>query len=275
MSQADVRLEPTANEVKQCCADLYAGDWVRLLLGDSFHPGGLALTSRLGALLALGPNDRVLDVASGSGASALHLTETFGCYVTGVDYSADNVARANQTAREAGVASSVAFVHGDAEQLDLPATAYDVVICECALCTFPNKGAAVREFRRVLRPGGRLGISDVTRDGPLPAELDNFLARVACIADALPAREYVALLTGAGFSDAQVEQHDEAARELIERVRVGLLGAQVLAGVGKLSLPVDGADLRHALNLANVAAGAARDGRLGYALIVARAAATG
>jgi arsenite methyltransferase len=64
-------LRPAADEVKACCAALYESDWARLLLGDSLHPGGLALTERLGSLLGLGPGDRVLDVACGPGTSAL------------------------------------------------------------------------------------------------------------------------------------------------------------------------------------------------------------
>ncbi|MDQ3548618.1 MAG: methyltransferase domain-containing protein [Chloroflexota bacterium] len=273
MTEWRVSLEQTPEVVKQCCADLYASDWVRLLLGESFHPGGLAMTQRLGAALELGPDDHVLDVASGIGTSAIHLAESFGCRVTGVDYSQDNVSRASHTAWTAGQDRLLTFVQGDAERLDLPSAAFDVVICECALCTFPDKGAAVTEFRRVLRPGGRVGISDVTRDGALPDALNSLMARIACIADALPANAYAALVSQAGFGDTSVEHHDEAAIELIDRVRSGLLGAQVLAGVGKLDLPVERADLRHALDLANEAAAAARDGRLGYALILARVAA--
>jgi hypothetical protein len=53
--------------VKSCCADLYASDWARLLLGDSLHPGGAALTGRLGRLMELGPGTRMLDVAAGMG----------------------------------------------------------------------------------------------------------------------------------------------------------------------------------------------------------------
>src|SRR5437762_10500966 len=86
-------------DVKSCCARLYESDIVRLLLGDSFHPGGLNLTSRLGKLLKLGPASRVLDVASGKGSSALHLADRFGCEVAGIEYSAENVHQANEAAR--------------------------------------------------------------------------------------------------------------------------------------------------------------------------------
>src|ERR1039458_8133716 len=65
--------------VKQCCATFYGSDLARMLLGDSFHPGGTTLTTQLGELLTLTPESHVLDVASGRGTSAFHITETFGC----------------------------------------------------------------------------------------------------------------------------------------------------------------------------------------------------
>lgn len=83
---------------KQCCADLYASDWAKLLLGESFHPGGLELTERIGVLLRLGPDSRVLDVAAGRGTSAVFLAQRFGCRVMGVDYSARNVRLAEHLA---------------------------------------------------------------------------------------------------------------------------------------------------------------------------------
>src|SRR5260370_33258733 len=106
-----------AETTKACCADLYASDWARLLLGESLHAGGLALTERLGALLGLDAQTRVLDLAAGRGTSALHLARVFGCQVTGVDYGARNVALARDTARELGLAEQVQFIQADAEQL--------------------------------------------------------------------------------------------------------------------------------------------------------------
>src|SRR5260370_18146100 len=84
-----------AQEVKQCCARLYESDIAKMLLGDSFHPGGLKLTERLGRSLQLTSTSRVLDVASGKGASAMFLAEQFGCVVIGIDYSKHNVKNPN------------------------------------------------------------------------------------------------------------------------------------------------------------------------------------
>jgi hypothetical protein len=78
----------TADEVKACCAATYSSDVVALLLGYSYHPGGLALTRRLAARLGLAAGQRVLDVAAGRGGSGLLLAAEFGVTVDGVDLSA-------------------------------------------------------------------------------------------------------------------------------------------------------------------------------------------
>ncbi len=228
---------PEATAIKTCCADLYAQDWVRLLLGESFHPGGLAPTRRLGQVLRLGPGDHVLDVASGAGASALELARTFGCRVTGVDYSAEQVERANASAASAGLTARAQFQQGDAERLPFDAASFDAVMCECAFCTFPDKPTAAAELHRVLRPGGRLGLSDIALDpAVLPASLQGILGVVACIADARPAAEYVGLLTAAGFGQFQLEDHAGALLELVQQIEVRLLAVKVAAALGKVQL---------------------------------------
>jgi len=259
-------------ELKTCCATLYASDWARLLLGDSFHPGGLALTERLGTLLGLAPGQRVLDVAAGRGTSAIFLAQRFGCAVVGVEYGGTAVAEANALAAEAELADRVRFEQGDAEQIPFAAGAFDAVICECAFCTFPDKRAAAAEFARVLRRGGRAGLSDLTLTGALPKELNGLLAWIACIGDARPLDEYVAYLAGASFSVDLVEPHDDALVELVRVVRTRLLGAELLVKLKQLDLP--GANFEHAKALAHHAAEAVRRGTFGYALVVASKAAT-
>jgi len=146
----------------------HESDWARLLLGDSFHPGGVALTTHLGAALGLHPGLRVLDIASGTGASALALARAYGCAVVGVDLGAANVRDATAAAARAGLGGRVRFARGDAERLPFDDASFDAVLCECAFCTFPDKRAAASEFARVLRPGGRVGLSDLTRVGAVP-----------------------------------------------------------------------------------------------------------
>jgi arsenite methyltransferase len=249
-------------ELKSCCAAVYQSDFARMLLGDSFHPGGQRLTARLGEQVGLGPGARVLDVASGKGESALFLAKQFGCQVVGVDFGPDNVREANSRAGHL-----VTFVEGDAEHLDFPNASFDAVICECAFCTFPDKRAAASEFARVLRPGGRVGMSDLTRSGPLPQDLEGLLAWVACIADARPVEEYAGYLETAGFDVTTIEAHDNALAEMARDIQGKLLGIEIMVRLKKLDLP--GADFEQAKQLARAAAKAIEGGLLGYSLIVA------
>jgi len=256
-----------ATTLKTCCAALYESDWARLLLGESFHPGGLALTERLGELLDLGLGRRLLDVAAGRGTSAIFLAQRFGCEVVGVDYGAEMVTGATALAEETGVADRVRFEQGDAERLRFADGTFDAVICECAFCTFPDKPAAAAEFARLLRPGGRVGLSDLTRVGSLPSELETLLAWITCIADARPIGDYISYLEDAGFVTDRVEPHNAALAGMIKNVQTKLLGAELLVKLRKIDLPE--ADFDQAKALARSAAETVQRGGLGYGLIVA------
>jgi ubiquinone/menaquinone biosynthesis C-methylase UbiE len=253
------------NDVKQCCARLYESDFARLLLGDSFHPGGTKLTERLGELLGLGAQSRVLDTASGTGTSALFLADRFSCEVVGVDYGSHNVEQSNAAAIARGLDKRVNFRIGDAECLPFPDASFDAVICECAFCTFPDKTAAAHEFARVLRSGGAIGFSDLTRGSALPEELSGLLAWVACIGDAQPVDTYVRYLCDAGFRGERVESHNEALLEMVNQVRMKLLGAEIMVGLKKLELP--GVDFTAAKEMARSALSAVQNGSLGYVII--------
>jgi len=260
-----------SEDLKACCATIYESDIARLLLGDSFHPGGVRLTRRLGEILGLRPGARVLDVASGTGESAIFLARTFGCEVTGIDFGGENVSRAQTRAEASDSGRLVRFVQGDAESTGFPAESFDAVICECAFCTFPNKAAAAQEFFRLLKSGGRLGLSDLTRAAVLPGALQSLLAWVACIADARPLGEYIEILQAAGFSDVTTEEHDEALGEMVRDVQGRLMGAEVAMKLSKAeSIPVDFGEARE---MARAAASAVRAGQLGYAIVTARRAA--
>jgi SAM-dependent methyltransferase len=256
-----------ASEIKQCCARLYESEIVTRLLGDSFHPGGTALTERLGQLLGLNPEHLVLDAASGKGASAILIAQRFGCAVVGVDLSTQNVAYANAEADRLGLAGRVSFRVGDAERLPLDDASADAVICECAFCTFPDKPRAARELMRVLRPGGRIGLSDVTRAPGPDGELADLMAWIACLADACPADEYAARLKGAGFIDVTVENHDAALLEMIRNIGSRLFVADILRGLQKIDL--EGIDLVAANRMTRQALVAVSERRLGYAVMCA------
>jgi arsenite methyltransferase len=254
-------------ELKSCCAAAYESEFARLLLGGSFHPGGLALTARLGERIDLSPRDRVLDVACGRGASAIFLARRFGCRVTGIDFGQANIAEARSRAEEAKVADLVRFETGDAEKLNYADASFNAVVCECAYCTFPDKRAAASEFIRILAPGGRLGMSDLTRSGDLTTELSGLLAWIACIGDARPVAEYVEHLEMAGFQSIEAEAHDEALASMVRDIQGRLLAAEVMVKLEKLNLP--GVEFREANALAASAAQAVRSGLLGYTLITA------
>jgi ubiquinone/menaquinone biosynthesis C-methylase UbiE len=254
--------------VKQCCATFYGSDFARMLLGDSFHPGGTKLTGRLGELLALTPESHVLDVASGRGTSALHIAETFGCRVTGIDLSEENVRLATADISQRGMIGKVTFQLGDAERLPFDNDSFDAILCECAFCTFPSKPIAAKEFYRVLKPGGQLGLSDLTRAEATIPGLEGLLSWIACIGDALPAERYVATLQQAGFHISRTEDNSDALVEMVRQIQAKLLGAEIMAGLKKIDLP--GVDFATGRQFAQSALQATMSGTLGYIVIAAR-----
>lgn len=254
-------------DIKRCCAAAYDSDIAKLLLGTSFHPGGVKLTERLGQLLDLKPGTRVLDVAAGAGTSGIFLAERFGCEVVGVDFSQKNVEAANRAALEMGLAERASFRWADAERLPFADGSFDAIVCECSLCLFPSKQVAVNECARVLVSGGQVGVSDLTRTGPLPPGLGDLLAWIACIADAQPLTTYVAHLSAAKLAVQTIEQHNPALGEFVNAIRTRLLAAEVAAGLGKLVLP--GLDLEAAKKLVRHAQEAIAQGKLGYAIVTA------
>ncbi len=209
----------------------------RFLLGDSFHPGGVELTLELCHLLKLSGESVLLDVASGKGTSAFAVTEQFGCRVIGIDLSQANVEESNTETVKRGLQDRVSFQLADAEALPFEAASFDAVLCERAFCTFPEKALAASEFARVLRPGGRVGISDLTRvPAPLP-ELDGLLAWIACIGDAQPLESYADWLARAGFSIAVSEARNDCLATMVEQIRSKLLLVDIMVGLKKLEFP--------------------------------------
>jgi ubiquinone/menaquinone biosynthesis C-methylase UbiE len=193
------------------------------------------------------------------------MAQEFGCSVIGVDLSAQNVARAAAEADRQGLTGRVEFRIGDAEHLALEDRSADAIVCECAFCTFPDKPRAAREFGRVLRPRGRIGISDITRTPGPPGELDDLMAWITCLADARPATTYAELLTASGFEELTIEVHDEALIEMIRGIGTKLFATEVLAGLDKIALA--GIDLTEAKRLTSRALTAALQKRLGYAIV--------
>jgi ubiquinone/menaquinone biosynthesis C-methylase UbiE len=257
----------TDREIKVCCATFYQSDLVRMLLGDVFHPGGLALTRHLGASMRLKPGDRVLDVACGRGVSAVHLAKRFGCHVTGLDFGAENVAAAEVLAAESGVTDLTTFRAGDAEGLPFDDGSFDAVLSECSFCTFPDKVTAAAEKYRILRPGGRMGLTDMTVKGALPEDVQSLLAWVTCVAGADTSENYVATLRAAGFGGFTIEEQHDALLDMVNDVRRKLMGVGLAAGLGKFEL--GDLDLTEGKRLARRVVELIESGTVGYTLITA------
>ena len=123
------------------------------------------------------------------GTSAAAVSRVFHCHVTGLELGADAVATSRRRALEQPVPADVSFVRGDAESTPFRSAAFDAVIIECATSLFINKPEAIQEVRRLLRPGGVLGLSDVTVEpGSLPPELDSAVGMMLCLTGRPPVR---------------------------------------------------------------------------------------
>jgi SAM-dependent methyltransferase len=231
------------------------------------EPPGRRLSGRLAGNLNPGPDARILDVACGRGTTALLLAAEHGARVDGVDLSAANVALARQAASAAGLADRVAFTVGDAERLPCPDATFDAVLCECALCTFPDKRAAAAELARVLRPGGRAGIADVVAHPErLPPELTGLRAWIACVADARPLPAYADLLGTAGLRVVHTERHDTAMSRMIDQIEARLGVVRMTARHRAEAL---GVDFDRAGPVLAAARAAVTAGTLGYGLLIA------
>lgn len=253
--------------LKACCAAAYADPAVRWLLGDDLHPGGATTTRRLLELAHVEPGQRLLDVASGSGASALLAASEYGVEAVGLEYSHDAVRAAAETADASGLADRVSFRTGDAESIPLADSSFDRVLCECSLSTFPNQRQAVEEIRRVLRPGGRLALSDVVLTAPaLPQMLGGAMGMIACLGGALSTDGYCQLLQRAGLPVEHIECVRDEVDLFVRGIEERLRGARLL-GIA----PPDGAPLgiETAIEVAREARNAIARRALGYSIIVA------
>ena len=165
------------------------------------------------AVAELREGEVVLDLGSGGGIdvllSARRVGPTGRAY--GLDMTEEMLALARRSAAEAG-ASNVEFLKGQIEQIPLPAETVDVVISNCVVNLSPDKAAVLAEVFRVLRPGGRLGISDVVAEDRLtPAERAERGDWAGCIAGALSVGEYRGLLADAGFEGVGIDFTHEVA----------------------------------------------------------------
>lgn len=143
-----------------------------------FHLGRFEATRALIDLCLVNENSLVIDIGCASGKTACYLARSYGCSVIGVDVLPGMVARARQRARAEGVSGSVEFMVGDAQKLPLRDNLFDVALGEFITGLVDDKKGAVREYVRVAKPGGTIGLNEATwLKAPPPREIIGFLDR--------------------------------------------------------------------------------------------------
>ena len=252
----------TGPEFKTCCATLYQDKLLQFLLGPSLHPGGLALTRQLAERINLSSDDKVLDVGSGPGETAKFLASEYGCRVYGVELSTRLARRALEASKK-----DAEFVAADAEHLPLKTNYFNAVLSECSLCLFPDFRTGLEEIQRVLLPGGRLGVTDIVTNGPLPTEPESVLASLLCLAQKMSGSEYASEAEEAGFTEVQALDQTGSMRSMLQGIRKRLFLAEILSGIGKLSLPTE--QSRDGKRLLALAAEAVEGGKLSYLMMTA------
>ena len=187
------------------------------------------------ALAQLLTGETVLDLGSGGGIDVLLSAKRVGPTgkAYGLDMTDEMLALANENKRKAGV-ENVEFLKGEIEHIPLPDNSVDVIISNCVINLSADKDQVLREALRVLKPCGRLAVSDVvTRGEMLPEIRKNVLLWVGCVAGALEENEYRAKLAAAGFEKIEIEPtriyRIEDAREFLsgQNIDVDAIAPQV------------------------------------------------
>jgi len=202
-----------------CCGAAPSGigqcDPISCNLYDESQTAGIpedAVLASLGcgnptALAQLHPGETVLDLGSGGGIDVLLSAKRVGPTgkAYGLDMTDEMLALANENKRKAG-AANVEFLKGEIENIPLPDNSVDVIISNCVINLSADKDRVLREAFRVLKPGGRLAVSDVVTRGAIPEEIrEKVLLWVGCIAGALDQSDYRSKLNSAGFDQIEVE----------------------------------------------------------------------
>ena len=218
-------------EALSCCSTFYEQDWVRNLAEDIFHPGGEDLTRRTIAAMDLPAHATVVDLGCGTGTTALMLTRDFNLQVSGVDLSAANIERAIE--RMDTSSAAVRFIQADAQKLPFEDNELDGILAECSFSLFADQAAVLAEIKRVLKPGGKLAITDMAIGGPLPADIAEVISPWTCLVDAMDQQIYAQGFAAADFEIQVIADESASLTNLIQLLKrkLLLLGAGgVLAG---------------------------------------------
>jgi arsenite methyltransferase len=190
-----------------CCTtdnNLYPADLLATL------PGGEASVS-YGCgdpitLASLQPGQTVLDLGSGAGLDCFFAAKKVGetGHVIGVDMTPEMIERATSSAKRMNI-TNVEFRQGFIEDLPVGPNMVDVIISNCVINLSPDKSKVFAETFRVLKPGGKLAVSDIVTDGPLPDAVKQSLSAWAgCVAGAVEANEYIGMMEAVGFTNISV-----------------------------------------------------------------------
>jgi arsenite methyltransferase len=201
-----------------CCDESACGSEALYEASDRAEVPDVALLASLGcgnpiAVAELREGETVLDLGSGGGIDVLLSARRVGPTgrAFGLDMTDEMLELARRNAAEAG-AENVEFLRGYIEDVPLPDASVDVIISNCVINLSADKAKVFEEMRRVLRPGGRLGISDIVASDELsPRERAERGSLVGCIAGALSFDEYRSGLEGAGFGEIEIEPTHEVA----------------------------------------------------------------
>jgi arsenite methyltransferase len=230
-------------------------DPVRSNLYESDQSAGIpieVLLTSLGcgnptALAELNPDEIVLDLGSGGGIDVLLSAKRVGPTgkVFGLDMSDEMLALARDNQRKSGI-ENVEFLKGEIENIPLPDSVVDVIISNCVINLSVNKDRALREAFRVLKPGGRLAVSDIVFSEAMPDDIRrNVELWIGCIAGALEETEYKVKLENAGFVDISVEPtrvyNVEDARDFLKDSGLDFSGLATLVE-GKVTSAIIGAN---------------------------------
>jgi arsenite methyltransferase len=205
-----------ARSAGSCCGDDCCGSFYSAAERDALPEGAVVASLGCGnptAVAELREGETVLDLGSGGGIDVLLSAKRVGPSGTayGLDMTDEMLELARRNASEAGVANA-RFLKGEMEAIPLGDDSVDVVISNCVVNLSPDKPRVLREAFRVLRPGGRVGISDIVAEDRLtPEERAERGSYVGCIAGALAKGEYERELAEAGFADVSVELTHEVA----------------------------------------------------------------
>jgi 2-polyprenyl-3-methyl-5-hydroxy-6-metoxy-1,4-benzoquinol methylase len=165
------------------------------------------------AISRLQEGQTVLDLGSGGGFDCFLASKAVGekGSVIGVDMTEEMIQKARVHAAEAGI-KNVEFRLGEIEHLPVEDESVDVIISNCVINLSPDKQQVLREAFRVLKPGGRLAVSDIITTAKLPEDIEASLAcYTGCVSGALPASQLEGLLTHAGFTDVSIAPKPESA----------------------------------------------------------------